>query len=129
MERLELRYNDAVKALETLGDILNEEYSTIIRDATVQRFEYTFEAVWKFIKEYLKQKEGVVVNSPKSCFKEIFPLGFFDEDKTAACLEMTDRRNETSHMYKEAVAQVIYANIKGYYSLMKELMDKFIDKI
>lgn len=129
MERLGLKYKDALKALGTLEDVLNEKYSTIVRDATVQRFEYTFEAVWKFLKEYLKEKEGIIVNSPKACFKEVFTLGFLGEDQTVACLEMTDRRNDTSHTYKEEVAQNLYTNIGGYYSLMKKLMDKFIDKI
>ena len=45
-----------------LKEILKEPYSIIIRDATIQRFEYTFEAFWKFIKEYLKQEEGKISN-------------------------------------------------------------------
>ena len=48
---------------------MKEPFSMIIRDATIQRFEYTFEALWKFLKEYLKEKEGIVSNSPKACFK------------------------------------------------------------
>lgn len=122
MERLRLKYEDAKRALKTLEDILREPYSTIVRDAAIQRFEYTFEAVWKFLKEYLKEKEGILCNSPKSCFREIFALGFLTEDAAAAFLEMTDRRNETSHTYKEEVADVIYHKISGYFSLLQGLM-------
>ena len=60
MERLELKYSDALKALNTLKDILREPFSVIVRDAAIQRFEYTFEAFWKFIREYLKEEEGII---------------------------------------------------------------------
>jgi len=82
MERLKLKYQDTFNALKTLEDILKEPFSMIIRDATIKRFEYTFEALWKFLKEYLKEKEGIISNSPKACFKEIFSLGFLTEEET-----------------------------------------------
>lgn len=129
MERLKLKYQDTFNALKTLEDILKEPFSMIIRDATIKRFEYTFEALWKFLKEYLKEKEGIISNSPKACFKEIFSLGFLTEEKTVRCLEMTDRRNDTSHTYKVEVAKLIYSKIKGYYTLMRNLLDQFEDKI
>jgi len=129
MERLALKYRDSAKALQTLEDILREPYSVIVRDATIQRFEYTFEAVWKFVKEYLKEKEGIISTSPKSCFREVFGLGFLNEADTAKLLEMTDRRNETSHTYKEAVAEKIYQHIKEYGPLLKNLLSQFSAKI
>ncbi|BBO16520.1 nucleotidyltransferase [Candidatus Brocadia pituitae] len=57
MERLVLRYKDALRALHTLGEILQQPFSTIVRDATIQRFEYTFEALWKFFKDGRSIKE------------------------------------------------------------------------
>jgi len=125
VERLTLRYRDAARALNTLKEIAKEPFSIIVRDAAIQRFEYTFEAFWKFIREYLKEKEGVIANSPKACFKEVFSLGFTDEDETVELQEMTDKRNDTSHAYKEAVAQSIYEKIKNYTSLMDKILAKF----
>lgn len=129
MERLELKYKDAIRALGTLEDIIKEPFSLIVRDAAVQRFEYTFEAFWKFIKEYLKEKEGVIANSPKSCFKEIFSLSFVSEEETVELQEMTDRRNDTSHTYKEEVAQSIYKKLKDYSLLIEKTLFEFKDKI
>lgn len=136
MERLELKYKDAQKALSTLENVLElpvsnykELDSIVIRDASIQRFEYTFEAVWKFLKEYLKEKEGIISNSPKACFKEIFSLGFLTEEEAELCLEMTDRRNDISHTYKEGVAQVIYSKLKKYFLVMKNLIEKFEDSM
>lgn len=125
MERLNLRYKDAVRALDTLRIISKEPFTVIIRDASIQRFEYTFEALWKFLKEYLKQKEGIICNAPKSCFREILALGFLTEEEVVKFLEMTDRRNDTSHTYKEEVAQLIFSKIKDYVVLMENLLGKF----
>jgi nucleotidyltransferase substrate binding protein (TIGR01987 family) len=129
MERLKIKHNDALRSLKTLGEILKEPFSMIVRDATIQRFECTFEAIWKFLKEYLREKEGIISNSPKRCFKEIFPLGFLTEEETVRCLEMTDRRNDTSHTYKEEVAQLIYSKIQEHYTLMNNLLAQFKDKV
>ncbi len=129
MERLKLKYEDTLRALSTLEDISREPFSIIVRDAAIQRFEYTFESLWKFLKEYLKEKEGLIANSPKSCFREIFSLGFLNEEETVQCLDMTDKRNDTSHTYKETVAVIIYEKIKEYVLLMRSIMERLGDKL
>ena len=125
MERLKLKYQDTIKAFETLNEIFKEPFSIIVRDAAIQRFEYTFESLWKFLKEYLKEHEGIISNSPKACFREIFSLGFLTEEETEKFLDMTDKRNATSHTYKEKVAEIIFSKINGYVSLIKKLLGKF----
>ena len=48
MERLTRRLHDAESALARLGEVLAIEAPTDVeRDAAIQRFEFTFEAVWK----------------------------------------------------------------------------------
>ncbi len=128
MEKLKLKYQDARRALETLEAILREPYSAIVRDASIQRFEYTFEAIWKFIKEYLQEKEGIVAASPKACFREIFQLGVISEEQTVKLLEMTDHRNMTAHTYHEEVAQKIYGALTVYRDLLGLLLAKFDGK-
>ena len=124
MERLELKYEAAKKALETLEEILNEPYSKIIRDATIQRFEYTFEAVWKYLKEYLKEQHGIICNSPKTCFREAFSVGLLNQEETEKCLKMTDDRNDTTHIYNEELVEGIYKRVKEYAGLMGELVGR-----
>lgn len=129
MERLNLKCKDAVQSVKSLEDILKEPVSIIIRDATIQRFEYTFEAFWKFVHEYLKNKEGKICNSPKSCFRELFALEILNEEETEKCLVMTDMRNTTSHTYKEEVAKAIYAQIPEYCVLMKKTISRLEKEI
>jgi hypothetical protein len=40
MERVKLKEQTAQKALQTLEEILEQPYSVIVRDASIQRFEY-----------------------------------------------------------------------------------------
>jgi len=123
LERLESRTKETEKALKTLGEIWNEPYSVIVRDATIQRFEYTFEAFWKFLRDYLSEYEGIRSNSPKSCFREALSAGLISEEQTVACLEMTDDRNLTSHTYIEELAEQIYRKIESYCKLMEDISD------
>jgi len=124
VERLRLKFEDAVRAKRTLEEILQEPFSVIIRDAAIQRFEFTFEALWKFLKEYLREKEGIICNSPKSCFREIFSLGLLNEEEVIGFLEMTDDRNMTSHTYKEEVSQLIFSKLPVYFSLLNNLINR-----
>jgi nucleotidyltransferase substrate binding protein (TIGR01987 family) len=128
MERLKLKYHDATRALSTLKEILKQPFSLIVRDAAIQRFEYSFEVLWKPLKEYLKEEEGIIANSLKACFREVFSLGILTEEETVKFLEMTDRRNDTSHTYKEEVAQIIYSNIPDYFLQMEHLLKKLTEK-
>lgn len=105
-------------------DILREPFSLIVRDAAIQRFEYTFEAFWKFLKEYLRVKEGLVANSPKSCFREMFASGKTTEDETVRLLEMTDDRNMTSHTYKEEIADIIFGKLADYSKLIEDIVER-----
>ena len=123
MEKMTRRVEETKKALKTLTDISQEPYSMIVRDASIQRFEYTFEAFWKFLRDYLKEIEGIKCNSPKSCFREALGAGLISEEQTMNCLEMTDDRNLTSHTYIEEVAEQIYKKVKDYCKLMDSIFD------
>jgi nucleotidyltransferase substrate binding protein (TIGR01987 family) len=129
MERLRLKLQDAKNALAALETALREPFSLITRDASIQRFEYTFEALWKLLKEYLKTKEGIVSTSPKACFREAFSAGLLQEHETVLFMEMTDRRNETSHTYKAAVAEALYSALRAYPPLMRGLIEKLEGKL
>ena len=71
------------------------------------------------------EKEVIIANSPKSCFRETFSIGYLNEEETIRFLEMTDKRNATSHTYKEEVAEAIYASLKEYTEAMENLLTKF----
>ena len=110
------------RALNTLNEILSMPFSIIVRDASIQRFEYSFESLWRLLKAYLKQYEGLVCNSPKECFREGLKVGLLSVEETEICLVMTDDRNLTSHTYIESIADAIYRKLPSYMAVMKSLL-------
>lgn len=90
-------------------------------DATIQRFEFTFELAWKFLKDYFLEK-GVQLNYPKEIIKEAFSVGMINNEKL--WLQVLSDRNLTSHTYDEKLADDIYARIKNYVPEIKKLLEK-----
>jgi nucleotidyltransferase substrate binding protein (TIGR01987 family) len=129
MEKLKLRAESATKALKTLKEIVEEPYSTIVRDAAIKRFEYSFDIFWKFVKDYLRVQEGIECASPKSCFREAFKVGILSEEETVKVLEMTDDRNLSTHTYDEEAVEEIYQQVRDYWKLMDEICRQVIKKV
>ena len=97
------------------------------------RFEYTFESLWKTIKEYLRT-EGIIVSTPLQCFKEAFKAGLIDAQYEDLFLEMIDKRNQIVHIYGMEEAKKIYEFIKkdtvysAIESIYKKLKELFSNK-
>ena len=122
MEKLIMRLDACQRAMDTLEEILQMPFSVIVRDASIQRFEYTFESLWKLLKLYLQQEEGVICNSPKRCFREALAADLASADDVELFLMMTDDRNLTSHTYIEALAKAIYGKLPEYLARMQRLL-------
>ncbi len=120
MERLKQRLEMAKKVLMTLQELGTDSDSTVHRDATIQRFEYSFEAIWKAAKQYLNDIEGLDMGSPKAVIRACFQVGVLNQAQTQLALSMTDDRNLTTHAYNEPVAETIYAKIKDYQVLLSD---------
>lgn len=118
MEKLNSLLVDTKKALSQLERILIEPRTEIIRDASIQRFEFTFELFWKLVKAYLLEIEGIDCNSPKSCFRGLLNTGTASADEVELLLNMTDHRNLTSHLYDEGTSDEVFAKIPEYFKLM-----------
>lgn len=119
MERLTERLAMARRALSTLQEVTRLEHpSRIERDAAIQRFEYTCEAVWKAAQRYLQEVEGVSVGSPKGSLRASRDVGLLTDEQTVLGLEMIDDRNLTVHTYNEAVAEEIFSGLPSYAELL-----------
>ncbi len=119
MERLRERLSIAQRALESLRELSDLEHpSQIERDAAIQRFEYTCEAVWKAAQRYLSVSEGLRLGSPKSCIRACREVGLLTDEQASLCIEMVDDRNLTVHTYNEMLADEIYGNLNQYEPLL-----------
>lgn len=122
MERLKQRIVVARRALGTLEELSKEPFSKIVRDAAIQRFEYSFEAVWKTAQRYPEVMEGVPVGSPKAAFRACLDTGLMNATSARQALAMTDDRNLTVHTYNDDLARQIYSRIPGHLALMLDLV-------
>ena len=122
MDKLKQRIDSCRQAITTLDEALQIPFSIIVRDGSIQRFEYSFESTWKMLKSYLAKQEGIICNSPKRCFRMALDTDLLLAEEVATCLLMTDDRNLTSHTYIEAVAEAIYSKLPRYASLMRKLL-------
>ena len=108
------------KALLQLGDALEESESPIVRDACLQRFEFSYELLWKTLKIFMEEIHGVRAVSPRQVFKEAFALSIIDEELTF--VEMIESRNTLSHTYNEEQAAKIYLKCADYLKVMNSVL-------
>lgn len=94
-----------------------------MRDASIQRFEYTFEAVWKTAQSYLREAEGLVVGLPKGVVRLSLQVGILDADDARLVLAMADDRNLTVHAYNEAIAEAISQRLADYARLSERWLN------
>ena len=123
MERLNDRLSLAQRALGTLGEALSEPKTPMNRDASIQRFEYTYEAVWKAAQLYLSAIENVEAGSPTSVARACFRAGLLTEEQARTVLAMARDRNLTVHTYNEELADQIYARLPAHTTLMDAWLD------
>jgi nucleotidyltransferase substrate binding protein (TIGR01987 family) len=90
------------KALRRLAEALDAPPGDLVRDASIQRFEFTFELAWKAIKN-TATVEGLECMSPCSCLKLAFGQGWVDDEPI--WLAMLEDRNRASHTYDETHPQ------------------------
>ncbi len=93
----------------------------VVRDATIQRVEFTVELIWKTFKAFLAL-EKIDVRSPKAAMRHAYALGWIDDEQI--WLNMLDDRNLCSHAYSESMARQIYERIKEYYPAMERACSK-----
>ncbi|MBY0554752.1 nucleotidyltransferase substrate binding protein [bacterium] len=106
----------ALNNLKEALDILNP--TDLERDGTIQRFEYSYEIIWKLAQRILKDNE-VTAETPKAVFRELGRLGWIDNVEN--WFEFQKSRNETSHEYGKALALKSYQLAKTFLPLANSL--------
>ncbi|MBM3834397.1 MAG: nucleotidyltransferase [Verrucomicrobia bacterium] len=124
-ERFAERNAELQRAADRLREAVAQPESGLVRDAVIQRFEFTFELVWKCLKLYL-ERQGLECGGPRSTLKKAFAEGLIRSHEEAdVWLQLLEDRNLTSHAYDEALAQRIYENIvKDYVTVLGAMAER-----
>lgn len=137
MEILTKRRDALEKALKTLEHSLkkleSKEFSDYeeLRDSIIQRFEYSTDTFWKFLKDYLTSvlKVQVDVARPKTVFKECFEVKIFSAKEFELSVNLIEDRNLTSHGYNENLAEEICGKIPQYFTLMQTVVNRLAQDV
>lgn len=134
MEEIKYKHQMLKKSLAAMKIVLDrienppkelEDYR-ILRDSLIQRFEFTFETFWKYLKLYLQEKLKInlVLGSPRGVIRETKNTGLIDDRETTILLDCIDDRNDTSHSYRDSVAEIISKRTKIYFEVMTTITDR-----
>ncbi len=108
---------DAINRLEEVLKMTPDEHQ-IVMDATIQRFEFTFELFWKTLKRFLFV-EGIDVKTPRETLEMAYQLKWINDEKL--WLNMLKDRNEIPHIYNDGLVKDIYDRIRKYVHVLKEV--------
>jgi nucleotidyltransferase substrate binding protein (TIGR01987 family) len=109
------------KATAKLKEAPGRPKNEFIRDSAIQRFEFTYELVWKTLKAHLESK-GTIAYSPRDNLREAFQQGMIDGNPL--WLKTIELRNLTTHTYNEAIAEMIYKTLPRVLALYQGLLEK-----
>jgi len=122
-EELEYAFGKLNNALVKLKEGAMRADDDLEKDGVIQRFEFTFELLWKTLKMFLEDK-GLISRTPRDAFKEAFRLDWLGDDEEVF-LNMLEDRNKTVHVYDEKTSREIFTRIKNYYiSAIEKVLGK-----
>lgn len=110
-------------AIDSLRKALAQDYNDYIRDATIQRFEYTYELAAKFLQRFLARElgKGTVAGwTRKELFRAAAQKGWIDD--VEAWLQFHQARNLTSHVYDEQVADQVFQAARRFADAAAQLL-------
>ncbi|MBU1084981.1 MAG: HI0074 family nucleotidyltransferase substrate-binding subunit [Candidatus Beckwithbacteria bacterium] len=119
MTKLQAQYKDLKKALKRLKEALKQKATEMNRDASIQRFEFTFEMSWKLMQSIAKNN-NINLYGVKSIIREAAKLNLIDNP--IEWFDFLEKRNQTAHTYKKEVAKEIYSTIKKFPNLVNKLI-------
>jgi nucleotidyltransferase substrate binding protein (TIGR01987 family) len=124
-ERFIERQAEVRQATARLLEAIAQPETDLVRDAAIQRFEFSFELVWKTLKVFL-ERQGHELGGLRLTLKKAFAERLIATDEEADLwLKMLEDRNLTSHTYNQALAENIYRNIvRDYAPLLENISQK-----
>lgn len=105
--------------------LLHPPANELERDGVIQRFEYTFELVWKTSKRVLDGM-GIKSNSPRSVIRDLAQQGMLADVKL--WFDFLNGRNYTTHIYNEDVAKWVISLCLPFFGAATDLIAKLKDE-
>lgn len=95
------------------GEGLGSIHADLVRQGVIQSFEFTHELAWNVIKDYAAYQGNPEIRGSRDAARAGFKMGLIEAGE--AWMEMIESRNQTSHTYDQATADLIYHRITDVY--------------
>lgn len=102
---------------------LDETLVDSIKSGRVQKFEFCVELVWKTLKVYLWEINGIDSNSPKSVIKDFYGLDLLSVEDYEKLMEAIDDRNRINHIYSKDQFEDIYNRVIVVLPLLRRVLN------
>ncbi len=106
-----------------------------IQNGLLQKFEYSWEMMWKTCRKYLLEIHAEETNFAKVCIQKMFLLHKISEADFTMLEAAQKDRNLMSHIYDEAAFKEILGRLPQYLEVIKAVLevleveyDQFIKK-
>ena len=98
-----------------LMNSLDETLRNVVQSGVIKHFEFTYELSWKFIKRWVEMNVSPNVADGVTR-RELYRLGFENRliDDVERWMDHHEARNETTHTYRKATADEVYAAIPAF---------------
>ena len=122
--RFTQRFSNLKRAFFQLSQAVerSNELSELEKEGLIQRFEYTFELIWKTLKDYLETQE-VEAKFPREVVKQAFYYEIIKDGDL--WMEMLEKRNLMAHTYDEEQLISVYHSIVTKYYQETKLISLF----
>jgi len=110
--KLEHAVNSLNNSIELVAENTDYRYMQWLKDSVIQRFEYTIELSWKFMKYYLLEEHWEDCMSSKDVIKTAYKVGIIEN--LDIWIDMIEKRNRLSHDYHEEFANLSFDDIIDY---------------
>ncbi len=110
--------------VEAVDRSKKEENDSIVRDAVIQRFEYSYELAWKMLRRQLEvdseNPEQIDQMSYRELLRDAAEKGLLEE--VDQWIEFRQQRNISSHTYNEDKAISVYNTALLFVTELKKLV-------
>ena len=110
-DRFDLARSQFERALTRLHEALAQNEDGLVRDAIIQRFEFTFELGWKSMFYWLRSQKENVPEMIRPVIQAALRVQLIDDANLWE--KIKDYRDETSHTYDEKKAIEVAAFIRA----------------
>lgn len=125
LTKKESQLQDLQTASKRLQEALKRDKDDIVRDAVIQRFEFTFELTWKAIMTILREND-IEFRGVKTVFRDAARIGLLENVED--WFSYLEARNLTTHTYDLETAEKVYQRAKEFSKSLTTLLPKLLQE-